>query len=576
MAFLDRYTFEQTLAERGAVTTRLMRRDDGTRVVVKSLSLRRSQDPRDVELFERETGVLKHLDHKAIPRLLDSGVDDAGDGDVVFHLVQSHVQGQTLEGWVNDGRSFTEAEVTAIALDLADVLATLHGTSPPLVHRDIKPSNVVRNDAGAVFLIDFGAAKRAARDGTAIGTWGYMAPEQMEGRASPASDVFGLGMTLVFLLTHKHPDAFADHGGVRAAWRAQANVSAAFADLVNACIALDETARPRDGAALRERLLHLHDRPTPTPTPTTTTPRRSPAVAAVAGSALIVLMGLGTWLMVARDPLPPPTTTTTTTPTTATPKQPTTLEPTTSPVLPQKIPASVRLGAPGLIELLECAGRARRAVQSEERYLSWLVEKDGKKLAPTCTEKNIYGLYALYDDAPDRCRAAAVAAGDDAGRAAAALADSLTTLTPLVAAAARYYEAEDHKDDDCGEGRAMHAPLVAAFAATRAAYADVLRAKHTLAKSPAPDDVDMAAYRRALDAAIALGDPALPFDKRRAAVDAYDEALKACPKPLIAIGVNVEALRKWARGSNDIVGQMSISGVDTSTANAITMRMIFD
>ena len=251
--FLDRYTLERVLAERGAVTTRLMRDGDGALVVVKTLSMRRSTDVRDIELFERETGVLRHLHHPSIPRLVDAGVDDDGQGDVQLHLVQSHVPGKTLEGWITDGRSFTAAEATRIGRDLADVLTTIHGTSPPLVHRDIKPSNVVLDDDGRVFLIDFGAAKRAARDGTAIGTFGYMAPEQLEGRASPRSDVFGVGMTLIHLLTHLHPEAFADDGGVRKAWRARANVPDGLGELLSSCVALDDEQRPADGAALRDR-----------------------------------------------------------------------------------------------------------------------------------------------------------------------------------------------------------------------------------------------------------------------------------------------------------------------------------
>jgi serine/threonine protein kinase len=577
--FLDRYTLERVLAERGAVTTRLMRDGDGALVVVKSLSVRRSTDVRDIELFERETGVLRHLRHPSIPRLVDAGVDDDGQGDVQLHLVQSHVPGKTLEGWITDGRSFTAAEATRIGRDLADVLTTLHGTSPPLVHRDIKPSNVVLDDDGRVFLIDFGAAKRAARDGTAIGTFGYMAPEQLEGRASPRSDVFGVGMTLIHLLTHLHPEAFADDGGVRKAWRARANVPDGLGELLSACVSLDDEQRPADGAALRDRFDALLR-----PGSVTTTTRATPSTSAASSSpsGLFIAAGLGAmalllvagamafWLTARQDPVVGPV------PSTPWPSIPSIPSPSPStpstPLLPRGIPASVRLGAPGIIEVIDCLNRAERALQSEERYRSW---RQGDS-EPTCRERAIYGLYTLYDDAPMRCREAAAAIVDDSAAAATELADAVAALVPIVAEADRYYGAENYRDDDCADGRRLHGPLLAGYGRVRTAYAAVLDVERALAKSPPPDDEDMAAYRRALDAALVISDPALPPAKRRAAVAAWDEALKACPQSLITIGVSVENLTTWARGSNNIGGTMAHSMVDTATAGAIKMRLIFD
>ena len=577
--FLDRYTLERVLAERGAVTTRLMRDGDGALVVVKTLSVRRSRDVRDIELFERETGVLRHLHHPSIPRLVDAGVDDDGQGDVQLHLVQTHVPGKTLEGWITDGRSFTASEATRIGRDLADVLTTLHGTSPPLVHRDIKPSNVILDDDGRVFLIDFGAAKRAARDGTAIGTFGYMAPEQLEGRASPRSDVFGVGMTLIHLLTHLHPEAFADDGGVRKAWRARANVPDGLGELLSSCVALDDEQRPGDGAALRDRFdallrpgsVSTTTQATPSTPAASASPSRLFLAAGVGAVALLMVAGaMVFWLAAPQtpdqvsgpgstplSPLPPVV------PSTPSPSPP---------LLPRGIPASVRLGAPGIIEVIDCLNRAERALQSEERYRSW---RQGDT-EPTCQERVIYGLYTLYDDAPRRCREAAGSIVGDGAGAATELANAVSALGPIVNEADRYYGAENYRDDACADGRRLHGPLLAGYGRVRTAYAAVLDVERALAKSPPPDEPDMAAYRRALDAALVISDPALPPAKRRAAVAAYDAALKACPKSLITIGVSVENLSTWARGSNNIGGTMAHSMVDTATAGAIKMHLIFD
>ena len=76
--------------------------------------------------------------------------------------------------------------------------------------RDIKPDNIVvegGKSGGRVFLVDFGGVQAAAAGesfalgSTVIGTYGYMAPEQFRGAAQPASDLYGLGGTLLYLLS---------------------------------------------------------------------------------------------------------------------------------------------------------------------------------------------------------------------------------------------------------------------------------------------------------------------------------------------------------------------------------------
>ncbi len=84
----------------------------------------------------------------------------------------------------------------------------------PVIHRDIKPSNILLHSrsghsVGQVYLVDFGSVQnQAAKFGgtiTVVGTYGYMAPEQFGGRSVPASDLYGLGATLIYLVTGLHP-----------------------------------------------------------------------------------------------------------------------------------------------------------------------------------------------------------------------------------------------------------------------------------------------------------------------------------------------------------------------------------
>ena len=82
--------------------------------------------------------------------------------------------------------------------DASSVLAYLHGRSPPVVHRDIKPANLTfRRPDGSYAFVDFGAVTkdnlRPEGGSTVVGTFGFMAPEQFQGRALPGSDVYGVG-----------------------------------------------------------------------------------------------------------------------------------------------------------------------------------------------------------------------------------------------------------------------------------------------------------------------------------------------------------------------------------------------
>ncbi len=97
-----------------------------------------------------------------------------------------------------------------IARQLCEVLAYLHGFTPPIIYRDMKPSNVMLTPKGRVVLVDFGIARlfKAARKGTMIGTLGFAPPEQYQGLVDPRSDIYSLGATLHYVLTGRDPEKF--------------------------------------------------------------------------------------------------------------------------------------------------------------------------------------------------------------------------------------------------------------------------------------------------------------------------------------------------------------------------------
>src|SRR5690606_24119602 len=138
---------------------------------------------------------LAALEHPGIPRLIDRVIEDGRTAGIV----QTYVEGHTIAQQIAEHGPLTAARFEQVLREGLEILAYLHEQVPPVLHRDVNPRNVMLGP-DRVHLIDFGAVKVGGKtDMTAVGTFGYMAPEQILGRAQPASDAYGLGMTLVSL-----------------------------------------------------------------------------------------------------------------------------------------------------------------------------------------------------------------------------------------------------------------------------------------------------------------------------------------------------------------------------------------
>ncbi|MEA5526155.1 serine/threonine protein kinase [Nodularia spumigena] len=209
-----RYEVQQLLGKKSGRRS-LLAKDQvtGELVVIKLLTFNSDFEWDDLKLFEREAETLKSLSHPAIPRYLD--YFEVNSPTIKgFALVQSYIPAQTLEQYLQAGRTFTEAEVKQVATAVLEIMIYLHGLHPAVIHRDLKPSNILLgersgNSVGQVYLVDFGSVQTvlAAEGGTrtVVGTYGYMPPEQFGGRTVLASDLYSLGATLIYLITGKHP-----------------------------------------------------------------------------------------------------------------------------------------------------------------------------------------------------------------------------------------------------------------------------------------------------------------------------------------------------------------------------------
>ncbi len=240
---------------RGAngVTYRAERVADGAVFAVKELPIGTAESVKALELFERETSVLRTLHHPAIPRHEDNFTFGEGKSTGLY-LVQELIDGGTIAAEAEAER-LAPTDVWKIVAGLCDVLEYLHGRSPPVVHRDIKPANVMRRKDGSLVLIDFGSVRDAVRaqgGSTVAGTFGYMAPEQLAGRASPASDLYAVGAMAAALLSRKEADALLDDEG-RLDVRAHASLDDASLALLDELLTVSPKDRLHDAAVLRER-----------------------------------------------------------------------------------------------------------------------------------------------------------------------------------------------------------------------------------------------------------------------------------------------------------------------------------
>jgi serine/threonine protein kinase len=230
----DKYRLTKLLGEGGSgCTYEAIEINSQDIVAIKILSLRHLKDWKQLELFEREAKVLSQLNHPQIPKYLEYFHVDTSDNRA-FYIVQQLAPGKPLTESVQSGWHGNESIVRDIAQQLLEILQYLHRQSPPLIHRDIKPHNIIRNDEGKIFLVDFGAVQNVYQNtllkgNTVAGTYGYMAPEQFRGMALPASDLYGVGATVLYLLTHRSP-ADLPQERLKLSFRNHVNISNHFAD----------------------------------------------------------------------------------------------------------------------------------------------------------------------------------------------------------------------------------------------------------------------------------------------------------------------------------------------------------
>ena len=178
-------------------------------VALKALTPEYTRDPLRRERLTREARAAAALLHPAIATIF--ALEDI-DGEL--YITSELVRGRTLREELRAG-PLPPSQLLPVLVTIGEALAAAHGHG--IVHRDLKPENIIRRDDGQIKVLDFGLAQRPSKSGAAastrltevgaaLGTPGYMAPEQLNGKEVDArADIFAFGVLVWELATGEHP-----------------------------------------------------------------------------------------------------------------------------------------------------------------------------------------------------------------------------------------------------------------------------------------------------------------------------------------------------------------------------------
>jgi serine/threonine protein kinase len=233
----------------------------GQRVALKVIRPELAEDPEFRSRFAREVSAASRIRGGCTARLVAADIEAERPW-----LATQYVPGPSLYDKVGDEGPLPASEVAAIGAALAEGLVAVHEAG--VVHRDLKPSNILLSPKGPR-IIDFGiawatGASTLTHVGTAVGSPGFLAPEQVRGvPVTPATDVFALGATLAYAATADSPFG---HGSSEVMLYRVVHeepdlraVPQSLTLLIASCLAKDPEDRPST-VQLHERLTEIHAR----------------------------------------------------------------------------------------------------------------------------------------------------------------------------------------------------------------------------------------------------------------------------------------------------------------------------
>ncbi|GIL15473.1 MAG: hypothetical protein BroJett039_06460 [Chloroflexota bacterium] len=264
----------------------------------------------DARQFQAEAELLARLRHPNLPRVIDHFIEPNGSQ----YLVMDYIEGEDLETLRQTRGALPEAQVRAWFDQILDAVTYLH--SQGIIHRDIKPDNIKITPTGQAVLVDFGIAKifqagQYTRTSQKFGSPGYASPEHYHGGTNQQSDIYSLGATLYAVLTGSPPpDAQSLEKGT-AILVPPRNINPAISPQMEQVILRAMRVKPyplfSSVVEMRQNLFAL----APTvPVPNWQNNRRLIAALGAGIVGVLMLFGIGGWILVGSNPTPTPKLTT--------------------------------------------------------------------------------------------------------------------------------------------------------------------------------------------------------------------------------------------------------------------------
>lgn len=247
------YDFIRLLGHGAQGETWLASDKNGKKFAIKVYDMRLMQGWKDETLLRREVAVLEQLDIKGVPKY-EAFIEDLPK----FYLVMEYISAPTLQMRMESGLRPKIEDAQKLLVSLAAILAELHSRLPPIIHRDIKPANIMVDDDYNAWIVDFGVVasqEQKSFASTVAGSVGYMAPELMMGRATPAVDIYSLGATMLHLISGKAPYTM-DGDGINIDYQPHLpqSLPLELRELLDAMLAVFPKDRIASGQELLERI----------------------------------------------------------------------------------------------------------------------------------------------------------------------------------------------------------------------------------------------------------------------------------------------------------------------------------
>jgi serine/threonine-protein kinase len=281
----------------------------------RKVAIKENLDPAAQAQFQAEVSVMISLSHPGLPAVSNQFVGAAGRQ----YLVMDFIGGDNLEELVTHRGPLPEAEVIALVSQLLDILEYLH--SKGVIHRDIKPANIKLPPGKRPVLVDFGIAKWQTSGGTTqtwahgagsptpssktqtwargVGTPGYAPQEQYTGGTDQRSDLYALGAVMYYLLTGQVPPEaprLLAGAPLTPPRQLRPDLTLDMQRVIFKAMAPAPDRRYQSAAEMRIALAALTPTvvvgPSPLPPPGPTPKPWRPSIFAVAGAALLVVVGL--------------------------------------------------------------------------------------------------------------------------------------------------------------------------------------------------------------------------------------------------------------------------------------------